>query len=92
MFRISSGKGFQMTFENGWTVSVQFGNGNYCENRFATDHERGESVDAEIAAWDKNNVWHDFGHDTVMGWCTADQVADFIAEIKGKPRLARSLN
>lgn len=32
MFKITDGKGFQVTFENGITVSVQFGYGNYCEN------------------------------------------------------------
>lgn len=31
-FRIVSGKGFHMTFNNGVTVSVQFGWGNYCDN------------------------------------------------------------
>lgn len=29
-FRITRGEGFQITFENGWTVSVQFGEYNYC--------------------------------------------------------------
>ena len=32
MFKITRGTGFQMTFENGWTISVQFGYGNYCDN------------------------------------------------------------
>lgn len=32
MFRIIDGKGFHITFENGVTVSVQFGWGNYCRN------------------------------------------------------------
>ena len=31
-FSISGGKGFQIQFENGWTASVQFGPGNYCDN------------------------------------------------------------
>ena len=26
------GQGFQLTFENGWTISVQFGEYNYCSN------------------------------------------------------------
>ena len=30
---ITQGKGFQLKFANGWTVSVQFGWGNYCGNR-----------------------------------------------------------
>ena len=27
-------KGFRITFENGLTVSVQWGAGNYCDNHF----------------------------------------------------------
>ena len=33
MFRINDNKGFQITFDNGYTVSVQFGPGNYGSNR-----------------------------------------------------------
>ena len=33
MFRITAGKGFQITFANEYMVSVQFGGRNYCENR-----------------------------------------------------------
>lgn len=58
MFRTSLNKGFTITFDNGWTVSVQFGPGNYCQNRDkpmsfyrSKDHEDAESIDAEIAAW-----------------------------------------
>ena len=29
-----SNKGFRMTFPNGWTVSVQWGPGNYCEKKW----------------------------------------------------------
>jgi len=32
MFKISDNKGFHITFENGYTVSVQFGPGNYSDN------------------------------------------------------------
>jgi hypothetical protein len=31
-FYICDGKGFHIKFENGWTISVQFGPGNYCDN------------------------------------------------------------
>jgi hypothetical protein len=33
MLKITDGKGFQMTFANGWTVSVQFGPAQYITNR-----------------------------------------------------------
>ena len=61
MFYITQGKGFFIVFENGYKISVQFGNGNYCANRndddiFTMDYkvaqgkcgEKG-SPDAEIA-------------------------------------------
>jgi hypothetical protein len=34
MFKITLGKGIHMTFANGWTVSIQWGIGNYCDNRW----------------------------------------------------------
>ena len=58
MFSIYRGKGFHVTFENDVTVSVQFGYGNYCENRDEYEKLGGlhipefvESADAEIAIW-----------------------------------------
>lgn len=88
-FTICEGKGFQLKFSNGWTVSVQWGPMNYCENRSSNFDfpSRGpkESIgcdSAEIAAWDSNDNWYQFDHDTVKGWCTADEVADFISLIK----------
>ena len=73
-FGISQGKGFHVTFENGWTVSVQFGPHNYCSNRseIAGDYhepvkrdgiaywESQRSNNAEIAAWDANGAWYVF--------------------------------
>jgi len=36
LFRLVNRKGFQMEFDNGLTVSVMFGEGNYCERRHST--------------------------------------------------------
>lgn len=57
-FRITSGKGFHITFANGFTVSVQFGGGNYCDNyddeigseTYPASGEKGSS-NAECAVW-----------------------------------------
>jgi len=62
-FAITDGKGFQIRFENGWTVSVQFGGGNYSENyNLDIGSERTLGVPpserAEIAAWDANGTWY----------------------------------
>ena len=67
--------GFQMTFENGNTISVQFGFGNYCENR----HEsKMKCPNAEVAIWDISGKCYDFGCDTVKGYCNADELAKWI--------------
>lgn len=71
-------RGFQMKFTNGWTVSVQFGFGNYCDNR---DDPKTSSPNAEIAAWDKDDYWYNFGDDKVQGWVKAEEVAEFIHRI-----------
>lgn len=52
-FRITCGKGLQMTFANGWGVSVQFGPGNYtdCEGgRFGDFRAPGKRA-AEGGIW-----------------------------------------
>lgn len=69
-FRITMGKGFQITFPNGITISTQFGFGNYCEN--LTDNTAisygGEVLsenysgdvncnDCEIAVFSKDGDW-----------------------------------
>ena len=84
MFKVYSeapfSQGFTMTFDNGWTVSVQFGRANYADNRRGGN----QSKTAEIAAWDQNDDWYKFENDSVKGWRTPDEVADFIAMIKAK--------
>lgn len=62
MMKITENKGFQMTFENGLTISCQMGSNNYCSNR---DFYRGfqaemrqsitECDNCEIAIWDEDN-------------------------------------
>lgn len=91
MFRSTQNKGFQMEFKNGITISVQFGTGSYCERRNLTapiqgemKMDRVESSTAEIAIWDKDGNWFDFGHDQVKGWVDADEVAFWIIFCKGE--------
>jgi hypothetical protein len=119
MLRISSSPihqsqavGFTLKFANGWTVSVQFGDHNYCNNnlnrqssleiadgyaererqflmrcRHGNNTERVNLEDvrcdnAEVAAWDSNEEWYDFGTNTVKGYLNADEVSDFIHMIR----------
>jgi hypothetical protein len=71
-FQSDYNNGFTMTFENGCTISVQFGRANYATIR------DGFSISAEIAIWDKDGTWYNFGHDQVKGYCNANEVAEWI--------------
>ena len=90
-FKLIPNKGFQLTFENGNTISVMFGVGNYCSNRNKLDIENGFMVadTAEIAIWDNESQWHNFGGDTVNGYINSNEVAKwvkFASSKKIKPR------
>ena len=54
---ICHNKGFHIRFTNGWTVSVQFGSGNYCDNYNLSFEDYGkksaESDNAEVWCWDE---------------------------------------
>jgi hypothetical protein len=87
-FYSNNNKGFQMTFGNGWSISVQFGYGNYCQNNhhpmgfyFSKNQDVTTSEDAEIAIWDKDGNWYNFGNDTVKGYCSTDDVAGWINKV-----------
>ena len=89
--------GFAMTFENGYTIAVQWGPGNYCasrnqdgvrysirDNPFTSEHKTYESHTAEVAAWKPDGTWLRLGeHDDVVGWVTADRVAQYITVLSG---------
>ena len=90
-FYITSKKGFQITFANGWTVSVQFGPGNYSANHDAQiGHEeelsgkRGSDT-AEVAYFPAGGKLQPFdGGDTVQGYQTPAQVLALLNTVAQK--------
>lgn len=86
MFNITDNKGFHMTFENGWTLSVQFGSGNYCDNYNHSVYSKEPippSRDAEIAAWNDKGEWmkvSEYGE--VLGNVTPDMLVEYINKVK----------
>ena len=96
-FKSTERKGFHITFENGLTVSVQWGAGNYCDNHFYCDfsHTKDmESNTAEVAVW-SNERWlnaNDFtgeevcdSCDDVVGYLTPEQVVDLLVKVRECP-------
>ena len=84
MFESNMNKGVNMKFENGFEVSIQFGEINYCPT-ISQSLERTISTSAEMAIYDHNNkmieVFPSYGNNTecVDGWLGADDVAKVIS-------------
>jgi hypothetical protein len=97
MFKITEGKGFQMIFENGLTISVQMGVGNYCSRKNIMGYMEemnkrcGETIiecnNAEIAIWDKDENWitekfTEKGDGQVAGWLTVEEVFEIMKKVQ----------
>jgi hypothetical protein len=84
MFKSTLNRGFQLTFENGLTISVQYGEGNYSSNRNVKTDGKDivESVSAEVAIWDKDGTDYQFSNGGICeGWCFANEVATMISKV-----------
>jgi len=85
MFQISASKGFHITFINGYTVSVQFGRGNYSDNynfEGSYDGPVPASRTAEVAAWDNEGNWFPLGDDEeIAGYMTANEVLEIMNKV-----------
>jgi len=67
--------GFSMTFENGNTISVQFGEIAMSSNR---NKMQNKSKDAEVCIWNKYDKILKLEGREVKGYCSADEVANYI--------------
>lgn len=97
MFSICQGKGFQITFDNGYTVSVQFGPGNHCNNKWgpftgpaAPDKQWAYScADAEVAIIRPDNSFVRITEwDSVIGGQSPADVAKWITIASTNPEQA----
>jgi hypothetical protein len=100
--RGTGSNGFRVTFANGWTVSVQFGAGNYCDHYDVQDYDKTlpKSKTAEIAIIHDDGTWYSFvdkrpdvGPDAgthVEGWQTPEQVLAFMNVAAALPNFPAS--
>ena len=91
-------KGFQMDFQNGFSISVQWGIGNYCAVRekdaYGTPQKQDywDSVSAEIAVFDNDSRFIEIREDDqIAGWLSTDTVAKVIA-IVSSAQTANEIN
>jgi len=85
----SYSRGFSMKFDNGWSISVQWGAANYCENRPSTDGDllapfanlkNMKSEDCEIAFIDPDGRLHYMPEwsDQVKGYVSPNDLITYI--------------
>lgn len=87
-FSCHRNRGFRITFSNGWTVSVQFGESNYASKRdynagyddWRTGQLSWKSCDAEVAIIDPTGQFVPFEStdDSVKGWVSPDEVSKIL--------------
>ena len=84
-------KGFLITFANGYSASVQYGLGNYCERRDMTsltlvepEPDEITSHDFELAVWkDRDKEWVPLSPgDSVKGWIPFDMLPRVLALVQ----------
>ena len=88
MFSITDNKGFQISFKNGYSVSVQFGGGNYCSNRDLPIKDWGKAVPdsdtAETALMTKDG-FVEYQGDDVQGHMSPKDVLELLNYAEGLP-------
>ncbi len=73
-------RGFHFNFKNGYTVSIQFGSGNYCDVRDyspnADDSKLPPAECVEVGIFEtESGKWVRLGeHDDVAGWVPVDDI------------------
>lgn len=88
-FKITGKSGFHITFENHYTVSVQFNWGYYCDgyddpqviDKMISGDGRTECPNAEVAVWGRDGnliAMPEFDGDTVGQYYTPEMVFDLL--------------
>jgi hypothetical protein len=81
-------RGFHVRLENGFTLSTQWGTGNYCQNNYLREEKpfNERCVDAEIAVFNIEDVLVNFiDGDNVQGWVPAGAWFDIMGIIASLP-------
>jgi hypothetical protein len=84
-FQISDQKGFQITYQNGYTVSVQFGAGCYCTNRDLPYGEKVPPSDTAETALMTKDGFVEYQGDDVQGYMTPSEVLKLMVYAESLP-------
>jgi hypothetical protein len=89
--RITDGKGVHFTLDNGLTISIQIGRGNYCQNYDFPSYEIGSknplpaSETAEIAVWANDDAMIDIQDECIKAYVPVDSVLRYVEFLRSLP-------
>lgn len=91
--RLTAGRGIHITHENGVTLSIQIGGGNYCDNYnepisrpdYDKHYQLPPSSTAEIAVWVDRGDMVNIDGDQVKGYVPVKNVLRFNTFLSGLP-------
>ena len=92
-FSVKGGQGFQITFENGYTVSVQFGKYHYCSNKKLKIHDdtyADDCANAETAIFYKGDRFLEYKGDDVQSYQSPKEVLETLKYAESLPNPAVS--
>ena len=83
--------GIQWSFDNGYTVSMQWGAAHYCSNRNLSDNCKptGSSPNCEICIVDPNGDAVKLEGDWVKGWVSTEKLVGVLAYVQQSERDAQ---
>lgn len=84
--------GFWMTFENGYSISVQWGTANYCTNKSFDNPNKGKLGNSLVSQTAEIAIINEYGNFIDLtsapydyGWCTPEQVLEWMEYCKSLP-------
>jgi hypothetical protein len=89
--KITDGKGVHFTFDNGLTISIQIGRGNYGDNydwphyEVTRENPLPPSSKAEIAVWSTDGAMVDIECDCVKGYVPIEEVLRLTEFLRSLP-------
>lgn len=60
MTMVITDEAMEITYDNGWTVSVGFGRGHEAISYGPNEYDETHVQTVEVAAWDADDNWHEF--------------------------------
>jgi hypothetical protein len=103
ILKVANNRSFYLEFENGYSISVAFGESNYCDNRILKEVGETENVNRHLTQSSNAELWIQDSNgksigscgDAVIGWVSATDIGKIIgliANATSRDKLVKQIN